>query len=125
MSSTVEFFSGPRPASFLALDPIAVGRRYARTPPVVPEDRRRNCDSSSSVVDDGDGENTASSTMLSSRRQPLPFNLNAPPLDDVDVAIGGGDDLHRSSSFFSPLFLLCGENGKKKLKMKIMIDDQL
>ncbi|KAJ1380420.1 DNA-binding domain superfamily [Sesbania bispinosa] len=53
-----------------------------------------DCDSSSSVVDDGDGDNVASSPMMSFRRQPLPFDLNAPPLDDADVANGGGDDLH-------------------------------
>ncbi|KAJ1441324.1 DNA-binding domain superfamily [Sesbania bispinosa] len=46
------------------------------------------------VVDDGDGDNVASSPMMSFRRQPLPFDLNAPPLDDADVANGGGDDLH-------------------------------
>ncbi|XP_061363918.1 ethylene-responsive transcription factor 7-like [Gastrolobium bilobum] len=91
MSSTVESFSGPRPAGPPA-PPLAASRRYPRTPPVVPEDCRSDCDSSSSVVDDGDGDNVASS---SSRRQPLPFDLNAPPLDDADeAAYGGGDDLH-------------------------------
>lgn len=94
MSSTVESFSGQRPVIFPVPAPIVAGRRYPRTPPVAPEDCRSDCDSSSSVVDDGDGENAASSTMLSIRRQPLPFDLNAPPLDDTDVAIGGGDDLH-------------------------------
>lgn len=94
MSSTVESFSGPRPAGPPALPPVVAGRRYPRTPPVVPEDCRSDCDSSSSVVDDGDGDNVASSSMLPFRRQPLPFDLNAPPLDDAEVACGGGDDLH-------------------------------
>ncbi|XP_004513889.1 ethylene-responsive transcription factor 7-like [Cicer arietinum] len=94
MSSTVESFSGPRPAGTLAPPSVVTGRRYPRTPPVAPEDCRSDCDSSSSVVDDGDGDNVASSVMLSFQRQPLPFDLNAPPLDDADVAIGGGEDLH-------------------------------
>ncbi|RDY02476.1 Ethylene-responsive transcription factor 3, partial [Mucuna pruriens] len=87
MSSTVESFSGPRPAGPPAPAPAA-SRRYPRTPPVVPEDCRSDCDSSSSVVDDGDGDNVASSF----RRQPLPFDLNALPLDDADVANNGGVD---------------------------------
>jgi EREBP-like factor len=94
MSSTVESFSGPRPIGLPAPPSIVAGRRYPRTPPVAPEDCRSDCDSSSSVVDDGDGDNVASSTMISFKRQPLPFDLNAPPLDDADVANCGGDDLH-------------------------------
>ncbi|KAG4920805.1 hypothetical protein JHK82_049746 [Glycine max] len=85
MSSTVESFSGPR-AAVPATAPVIVNRRYPRTPPVVPEDCRSDCDSSSSVVDDGDGDNVASSF----RREPLPFDLNVLPLDDADVAT---DDL--------------------------------
>lgn len=87
MSSTVESFSGPRPVRPPA-PPVAAARRYPRSPPVVPEDCRSDCDSSSSVVDDGDGDNVASSSLLPIRRQPLPFDLNAPPVEDA------GDDLH-------------------------------
>ncbi|XWS09756.1 hypothetical protein CRYUN_Cryun39dG0016600 [Craigia yunnanensis] len=78
MSSTVESFSGPRPtqppqksADFAAVST----RKYPRTPPVVPE--HSDCDSSSSVVDDGD-------IASSSCRKTLPFDLNFPPLDEVD-----------------------------------------
>ena len=94
MSSTVESFSGPRPVRPPAPPSIVAGRRYPRTPPVAPEDCRSDCDSSSSVVDDGGGDNVASSTILSYKRQPLPFDLNAPPLDEADVANYGDDDLH-------------------------------
>lgn len=79
MSSTVESFSGPRPPAPPSTAAPAVARRYPRTPPVVPEDCHSDCDSSSSVVDDGDN------IVSSSFRAPLPFDLNAPPLD-------GGDD---------------------------------
>lgn len=89
MSSTVESFSGPRPphqSRSTNLTPAAASsRRYPRTPPVVPEDCHSDCDSSSSVIDDD--ENIA----LSSCRKLLPFDLNYPPLDDVDF---NGDDLH-------------------------------
>ncbi|KAL5077453.1 hypothetical protein RYX36_016437 [Vicia faba] len=96
MSSTVESFSGPRPVRPPMPPSVVTGRRYPRTPPVAPEDCRSDCDSSSSVVDDADNDNAASSTMLSFKRQPLPFDLNAPPLEDADadVAIGLGEDLH-------------------------------
>ncbi|CAJ1964051.1 unnamed protein product [Sphenostylis stenocarpa] len=87
MSSTVESFSGPRAAVIKAV-PVTTARRYPRTPPIVPEDCRSDCDSSSSVVDDGDGDNAASSF----RREPLPFDLNALPLEDADVANGSVDN---------------------------------
>ncbi|XP_061342232.1 ethylene-responsive transcription factor 3 [Gastrolobium bilobum] len=86
MSSTVESFSGPRPPSSAAVKPLlTINRRYPRTPPVVPEDCHSDCDSSSSVVDDGDGDgyNIASSSF----RPPFTFDLNAPPLDDADLAL--------------------------------------
>ncbi|KAE8675486.1 Ethylene-responsive transcription factor 3 [Hibiscus syriacus] len=59
MSSTVESFSGPRPAArppqkstdFAA---VSAPKYHPRTPPLVPEDCHSDCDSSSSVVDDGD-----------------------------------------------------------------------
>ncbi|KAI4307963.1 hypothetical protein L6164_031087 [Bauhinia variegata] len=92
MSSTVESFSGPRPPSNTLQPPSATvttaavtARRYPRTPPVVPEDCHSDCDSSSSVVDD-DGDIASSSF-----RQPLPFDLNFPPLEGAELA---GDDLH-------------------------------
>lgn len=84
MSSTS--FSGPRPPSTTA--PTAANRRYPRTPPVMPEDCHSDCDSSSSVID-GDGE--VADFASSSFRQPLPFDLNFPPLDIANVA---GEDLH-------------------------------
>ncbi|KAI4306139.1 hypothetical protein L6164_029442 [Bauhinia variegata] len=85
MSSTVESFSGPCPPSATATAATVTVRRYPRPPPVVPEDCHSDCDSSSSVVDDN-GDITSSSF-----RQPLPFDLNLPPLDGVDLE---GDDLH-------------------------------
>lgn len=97
MSSTVESFSGPRQPPSVTLTALALtaARRYPRTPPVVPEDCRSDCDSSSSVVDNGDDNVVISSSALSVKRAPLPFDLNAPPLDDADMAIDdGGDDLH-------------------------------
>ena len=50
-----------------------------------PEDCHSDCDSSSSVVED-DGEFAASSSF----RKPMEFDLNFPPLDEVDAA-GGMD----------------------------------
>lgn len=98
MSSTVESFSGPRPLPSATLTALALtaARRYPRTPPVVPEDCRSDCDSSSFVVDNvGDNNVIPSSSALPVKRTPLPFDLNAPPSDDADVALnGGGDDLH-------------------------------
>nr|ADP37423.1 ethylene-responsive-element-binding factor 8 [Petunia x hybrida] len=85
MSSTVESFSGPRPP--LLRQQTVPSRKYPRSPPVVPDDCRSDCDSSSSVVVDGecdgDGENDV--IVSSSFRKPLPFDLNLPPpMDDVD-----------------------------------------
>ncbi|GMJ05065.1 ethylene responsive element binding factor 3 [Hibiscus trionum] len=82
MSSTVESFSGPRPAQLpqqKSTDFAVVSTRkyHPRTPPVLPEDCHSDCDSSSSVVDDGD---IASSPC----RKTLPFDLNFPPLDEDD-----------------------------------------
>lgn len=87
MSSTS--FSGPRPPSTAATT-VAPTRRFPRTPPVMPEDCHSDCDSSSSVIDGdgGDGGDIASSESF---RQPLPFDLNFPPLDGADVS---ADDLH-------------------------------
>ncbi|KAE9596380.1 hypothetical protein Lal_00048718 [Lupinus albus] len=86
MSSNVESFSGPRPSS--AVPATVATRRYPRTPPLVPEDCRSDCDSSSSVVDDGD--DIASSSF----KVPLPFDLNVPPLDVDAYVANGDDDLH-------------------------------
>ncbi|KAK8648611.1 hypothetical protein V6N13_129360 [Hibiscus sabdariffa] len=82
MSSTVESFSGPRPAQppqQKSTDFAVVSTRkyHPRTPPVVPEDCHSDCDSSSSVIDD---EDIASSSC----RKALPFDLNLPPLDEDD-----------------------------------------
>lgn len=88
MSSTVESFSGPRPPHppQRSANLTDGSRRYPRTPPVVPEDCHSDCDSSSSVIDD-DGDIALSSC----RKSLLPFDLNFPPLDDVDF--NGDDDL--------------------------------
>ncbi|KAG8658245.1 ethylene-responsive transcription factor 3-like [Manihot esculenta] len=97
-SSTVESFSGPRPPaqqqttrttekSGLSLAVTAPRKSHHRTPPMVPEDCQSDCDSSSSVVDDRE---IASSSSLCCRK-PLPFDLNFPPLDEVDFVI---DNLH-------------------------------
>ncbi|PKI32443.1 ethylene-responsive transcription factor 3 [Punica granatum] len=87
MSSTVESFSGPRPAPRVDQAPA---RRHPRTPPVSPEDCRSDCDSSASVVFDdcADGVVSSSSSSCKRPRPPLPFDLNFPPLDDLD-----GEDL--------------------------------
>ncbi|KAE8696818.1 Ethylene-responsive transcription factor 3 [Hibiscus syriacus] len=84
MSSTVESFSGPRPAQPRPKpsDFAAVTTRKS-SPPMVPEDCHSESDSSSSVVDDG------AYIASSSRRQTLPFDLNFPPLDEVyDLTLG-------------------------------------
>ncbi|GMI63776.1 ethylene responsive element binding factor 3 [Hibiscus trionum] len=82
MSSTVESFSGPRPAQLQpqSAEFAAVStRKYHHRTPVEAEDCRSDCDSSSSVVvDDGD---IASS---SCKKNIFPFDLNFPPLDEVD-----------------------------------------
>ncbi|KAK7276880.1 hypothetical protein RIF29_18026 [Crotalaria pallida] len=88
MSSTVESFSGPRPLSAVPPPLTTATRRFPRTPPVVPEDCHSDCDSSSSVVDDGDG------IASSSFKVPLPFDLNAPPLDHYADVANGDDDFH-------------------------------
>ncbi|KAE8673561.1 Ethylene-responsive transcription factor 7 [Hibiscus syriacus] len=79
MSSTVESFSGPRPAQPRSkLSDFAVVTTPKCAPPLVPEDCHSDCASSSSVVDEGD-DNASSSC-----RKTLPFDLNFPPLDEVD-----------------------------------------
>ncbi|KAK6934499.1 AP2/ERF domain [Dillenia turbinata] len=78
-SSTVESFSGPRPVIQKPLNYTAIlKRKQPKSPPVMPDDCRSDCDSSSSVIDDGDGDIASSSF----RKSPLPFDLNLPPLDD-------------------------------------------
>lgn len=89
MSSTVESFSGPRPTTTKPVTTAA--KRYPRTPPVVPEDCHSDCDSSSSVIDDDRDDDIASSSRR--RNPPFQFDLNFPPLDDVDF-FDGSDDLH-------------------------------
>uniref|UniRef100_A0A803QCG9 AP2/ERF domain-containing protein n=1 Tax=Cannabis sativa TaxID=3483 RepID=A0A803QCG9_CANSA len=82
---------GPRPPplSTGTVDPaVSSRRRYPRTPPVVPEDCHSDCDSSSSVIDDVNGDIASSSF-----RKPFPFDLNFPPLDEVELATDG-PDLH-------------------------------
>lgn len=80
MSSTVESFSGPRvPSSSSRAKPLVVVVN-----PIIPlnddeDDCHSDCDSSSSVVDDGQD-----CVLISSFRQPLPFDLNLPPSDADD-----------------------------------------
>ncbi|KAK1269199.1 Ethylene-responsive transcription factor 3 [Acorus gramineus] len=68
LSSTVESFSGPRPAAA----PI----RQRRLPVVLPDNCKSDCGSSSSVVVD-EGEIVTSAP----RRSPMPFDLNLPPAE--------------------------------------------
>lgn len=80
MSSTVESFSGPRPPVARPLPETEERRRYRRSPPEVAEDCRSDCDSSSSVVD-GDVEEVCEVVSVCVKK-PLPFDLNAVPLDE-------------------------------------------
>ncbi|OIS99126.1 PREDICTED: ethylene-responsive transcription factor 3-like [Nicotiana attenuata] len=88
MSSTVESFSGPRPPP-RQQTAVLPSRKHPRSPPVVPDDCRSDCDSSSSVVEDGDCDNENDNIVSSVFRKPLPFDLNFPPPMDAD-----SDDLH-------------------------------
>ncbi|KAL8166947.1 hypothetical protein V2J09_008446 [Rumex salicifolius] len=76
MSSTVESYSTPR-TTYMKLPKRTL-------PPVAPEDCRSDCDSSSSVVDGhrDEVENMASS----SYRRALPFDLNLPPIEEMDLS---------------------------------------
>lgn len=88
MSSTVESYSGPTvrvPMAAVRVPSIT----KPRTPPVVPEDCRSDCDSSSSVVNYGDGEIACCSSSSATVRKLLPFDLNLQPADGLDLA---GDD---------------------------------
>ncbi|XP_059301082.1 ethylene-responsive transcription factor 3-like [Lycium ferocissimum] len=94
MSSTVESFSGPRlppPRQQTAAKPM---RKHPRSPPVVPDDCRSDCDSSSSVVENGecDNENENENIVSSSLRKPLPFDLNFPPV--MDDVYANSDDVY-------------------------------
>lgn len=89
MSSTVESYSGPRVRVPTAAAVRVPSITKPRTPPVVPEDCRSDCDSSSSVVDYGDGEIACCSSSSATVRKLLPFDLNLPPADGLDLA---GDD---------------------------------
>lgn len=87
MSSTVESFSGPRPAP-VNLPPAVTLRRHPRSPPLLPDDCHSDCDSSSSVIDN---EDIAAATSV---RKPLPFDLNVVPSDDDELIMG---DLHSTA----------------------------
>nr|QWQ79377.1 AP2_28 [Zanthoxylum armatum] len=84
MSSTVESFSGPRPANPVVV-PRVLQQRKVAVQPAAGDDCRSDCDSSSSVIDDG-GECVF---LSSSFRKVLPFDLNLPP----PMMDGGDDDL--------------------------------
>lgn len=90
MSSTVESYSAPRLSAAASATVRVSAVVKPRTPPVVPEDCRSDCDSSSSVVDDGDGnggeEIGCCSSSVRVLRKPLPFDLNLPPSDGYDLA---------------------------------------
>lgn len=83
MSSSVESFSGPRPTQPPRkpsdFEAVSTRKYHPKMPRMAPEDCRSDCDSSSSVFDNGDDDNVSSS-----RRKFLPFDLNFPPLDEVD-----------------------------------------
>ncbi|KAK4363904.1 hypothetical protein RND71_015262 [Anisodus tanguticus] len=93
MSSTVESFSGPGPRPPPRQQTMAI-RKHPRSPPVVPEDFRSDCDSSSSVVEDGDCDNDHDNDNIvsSSFRKLLPFDLNFPPA--MDNVYANSDDLY-------------------------------
>ncbi|XP_047330950.1 ethylene-responsive transcription factor 3-like [Impatiens glandulifera] len=83
LSSTVESFSSPRQPKPITPPPTSSGKRYPRTPPVLPDDYHSDCDSSSSVINEGNGGDVASSSV----RKPFSFDLNLPPpMDDEDLA---------------------------------------
>lgn len=92
MSSTVESFSGPRPANQLA--PPRLQQQQQKkivVQPAAGDDCRSDCDSSSSVIDDGD-DCVFSSSLF---RKVLPFDLNLPPPPPPPMMtlMDGGDDL--------------------------------
>ncbi|KAJ8556005.1 hypothetical protein K7X08_022763 [Anisodus acutangulus] len=93
MSSTVESLSGPGPRPPPRQQTMAI-RKHPRSPPVVPEDFRSDCDSSSSVVEDGDCDNDHDNDNIvsSSFRKLLPFDLNFPPA--MDNVYANSDDLY-------------------------------
>nr|WAK85973.1 transcription factor ERF12 [Nothapodytes nimmoniana] len=74
LSSTLESFSGPKPPR----KEMIPARHYPRTPPVLPEDCRSDCDSSSSVVNDDADVDISSKSF----RKPLTLDLNLPPPSD-------------------------------------------
>ncbi|XP_074310497.1 ethylene-responsive transcription factor 3-like [Silene latifolia] len=80
MSSTVESFTAA-----VAVVRVSSGVNKPRTPPIVPEDCRSDCDSSSSVIDCDDAcdvEIASSSPKPAvSVKCPFPFDLNLPPVD--------------------------------------------
>lgn len=83
MSSTLESSSGPLGGG----SGCKPTRMKIPRPVLPPEDCRSDCDSSSSVVDDRCDVDQTSSFLV---KQPLPFDLNLPPIDvDADA-----DDLH-------------------------------
>ncbi|XP_047336526.1 ethylene-responsive transcription factor 3-like [Impatiens glandulifera] len=85
LSSTVESFSGPRQKKPVVVVSLSK-RHHPRTPPILPDDCRSDCDSSSSVINDGGVGEIASS---SSVRKGFQFDLNLPPpLDDGDCCTG-------------------------------------
>ncbi|CAN4109936.1 unnamed protein product [Withania somnifera] len=81
LSSTLESSSGPRVGG----SGCKLTRMKIPRPILPPEDCRSDCDSSSSVVDDRCDVDQTSAFLV---KQPLPFDLNLPPID-VDA-----DDLH-------------------------------
>ncbi|KAL9453736.1 hypothetical protein AB3S75_009358 [Citrus x aurantiifolia] len=93
MSSTVESFSGPRPANQLAPPRLQQQQQQKKivVQPAAGDDCRSDCDSSSSVIDDGD-DCVFSSSLF---RKVLPFDLNLPPPppSPMMTLMDGGDDL--------------------------------
>uniref|UniRef100_A0A7N0U228 AP2/ERF domain-containing protein n=1 Tax=Kalanchoe fedtschenkoi TaxID=63787 RepID=A0A7N0U228_KALFE len=89
MSSTVESFSGPRrhPALHPPSLTTVASRRFPKSPPVTADDCHSDCDSSSDVVD-----GVAEAGVTTSFKKPLAFDLNFPPLDDLEF-VGGENEM--------------------------------
>ncbi|CAO2833595.1 unnamed protein product [Amaranthus hypochondriacus] len=94
MSSTVESYNASQVIRIIQNNPAVMKNR-------VDDDCRSDCDSSSSVIDDvnGDGDEIGSSSVAVGFKQPLPFDLNLPPIDGGDEGyFFGFDDDYKATA---------------------------